>query len=414
MSHESQRKPLLMLTANDALLRSIQALLEPVGFDVQYRQNPRDFLIALKKTAWDLVLLDVAIGAENRAELLTATRTIDPGAPVIALIPQDDLPFCVDALQLGANDVITVPLQAVELKFRVAGHYGKRTQPQPGSNIAPLGSVSTPLSRSSASGSISASVSGVVVSGVSQNRAQDLGMLHEIGRFHEFCLRQFISLEKRVLELQERLAEASGVSRIAASSAAQTLLLVHPDSDLLATLQRLGTAYQIAVRQAFTGGEALDSASQNPVDLLICDDDLPDLRGEMVTASLKGELPYVDAVIVSGWGSGSCVGRWIDGEPDQEDEALLLSLNSEEEWTQLLEAFAARRAQRAFGKRLAVTFKEQHRDFMRRYAEIRARLRAALGRSTASSQTPTPSPSNPQNTPTPNSTSGSSGPVNPK
>ena len=41
--------------------------------------------------------------------------------------------------------MLTVPLQAAELKFRVAGHYGKRTQPQSSLSGTPLPRTCPPL-----------------------------------------------------------------------------------------------------------------------------------------------------------------------------------------------------------------------------------------------------------------------------
>ena len=218
MTNDAQNKTILMLSSNEALLDSVPQLLAPVDFDVIAYQRPQDFLFALKSKTWGLVLLDTSFVGRRRGDLVTAARMIDESAPLIVFVPQNDLPFCVDALRLGADDVLTIPLPAVELKFRVAGRYGQRRYrerpAQPIPVVAPVTTVS------------------------SHSKLHDLGLLHELSRFHEYCLRQFIALERRIIDLKGRLDEVSGVARTIASTAGQVMLLVHSDGELLSALQR--------------------------------------------------------------------------------------------------------------------------------------------------------------------------------
>ena len=113
MVNGAQSKPILMLSSNEALLQSVPQLLAPVGFSVAVHHRPQEFLLALKSMEWDLALLDTSFVGGRRGDLVSAVRTVDPDIPLVVFVPQNDLPFCVDALQLGASDVLTIPLQAM-------------------------------------------------------------------------------------------------------------------------------------------------------------------------------------------------------------------------------------------------------------------------------------------------------------
>ena len=201
----------------------------------------------------------------------------------------------------------------------------------------------------------------------------DPKLLADIQRFNERCLKRFIDFEREILRLRDQLAEASALHESTGSQ--QMLLLIHPDPALREALLEPAKAMGVIVEQVFTGGEALDKAGQLDLDGLICSDLLPDLDGQMVLSSLKGELPYIDAIQLRGWGREDAEAVWFD-DPEREEASRALA--GLDDLLAIIKEVAGQRAKRAADKRLARVFKKKHKEFMHNYAEIKLRILDAL------------------------------------
>ena len=71
--------------------------------------GPAEFLAALESRAFDVLLIDYALGAVNGIELLKEARQGGADCPAIFLTVRDDARSAVHALQAGASDFITKP-----------------------------------------------------------------------------------------------------------------------------------------------------------------------------------------------------------------------------------------------------------------------------------------------------------------
>lgn len=362
MSSSSPSRPILTLSNDMALVKFMQKTLSPLGFELLLVNRSRDFLIHLKRDRYLLSIVDTAYPGVPPDELLKAIQRVAPHAGVIAIVPPSNLPFCLEALEHGATDVMSLPLEPVQLKFRVAGHYNRlaRATSTETSTTAPLsssGSNVTPLSRA--------------------NIPLDLSTVRELSDFLQLSLREFIELERTILDLKNRLAEVSGVRADIPLETEQSVLLVDPDPEFGALLGELCATRGIAFHHAFTGGEALDRAGLQPVDILICVPDLPDLEGQVIVNSLKSELPYIDALLLREWGKPSAVAVWFN---DSDVGFTSMPARNRTDIDALLNILTAHRNRREQDKHLSLVFKDKHRDYMRAYSAMREKLRDALMR----------------------------------
>jgi len=81
--------------------------------------SSRDELLAkVKAERWDVVILDVALGADNGLDALPLLRDLAPGLPVIVLSMYGERQFVVRALAEGASAYLTKEQAGDEELFR--------------------------------------------------------------------------------------------------------------------------------------------------------------------------------------------------------------------------------------------------------------------------------------------------------
>lgn len=350
-----------MFSADAALLKSAQRELDAVDVEVLASSRPRDFLVAVKRGGFDLLVVDGTPERPDRADLVRAVRKLDASVPLLLLLPEDALDFLPTALELGASDVLALPMRPAELAVRALALLAVPPAPAPTaardevSGLRVPGRPTTPPPAT----------------------AVELALLRDLASFHEQCVRRFIELERELLQTRERLNEVSGAAPEASGAARpqQLLLLVHPNPELGELLAEACRALPVTLEQVFTGGGALDRAGQVELDAVLCAAELPDIDGEIVATSLKGEYPYIDAVRLEGYGTPggrALLLRHDDDEDEVHPAATLEALAA------LVGHVAARHDRRAADKRLTLAFKEKHSSFMRSYAGLKIRLLRAL------------------------------------
>ncbi|NCQ34623.1 response regulator [bacterium] len=345
MQTQEIEKGVLVFSSKSSLHEEMEKLLESIGHTIVSSSRVQDFLIALRAEKWPLVIVDSVAAPGDPAELVRAARKMDPDVPLLVIVAQRDLQHCPEVLRVGATDIVMSPIVLFELKARIMGRYGLR-----GGQKAALETTKTPAPKEA-----------------------DPKLLADIQRFNERCLKRFIDFEREILRLRDQLAEASALHESTGSQ--QMLLLIHPDPALREALLEPAKAMGVIVEQVFTGGEALDKAGQLDLDGLICSDLLPDLDGQMVLSSLKGELPYIDAIQLRGWGRKDAEAVWFD-DPEREEASRALA--GLDDLLAIIKEVAGQRAKRAADKRLARVFKKKHKEFMHNYAEIKLRILDAL------------------------------------
>ena len=102
---------------------TLARLLAREGYgDVTTADDGRQALAALRERAFDLVLLDIMMPEMNGYQVLEAVRA-DPGlrhVPIIVISAVDQVESVVRCVQLGADDYLTKPFNAVLLRARIA------------------------------------------------------------------------------------------------------------------------------------------------------------------------------------------------------------------------------------------------------------------------------------------------------
>jgi two-component system nitrogen regulation response regulator GlnG len=94
-------------------------MLEREGFETLGADNGEDAVAHIQKHSAAVVVLDLNMPKLNGLEVLRRTSDVPGRAPVIMLTGVDDLRTAVQAMQLGAYDYLTKPLDPIAFKLQV-------------------------------------------------------------------------------------------------------------------------------------------------------------------------------------------------------------------------------------------------------------------------------------------------------
>ena len=159
-----------------------------------------------------------------------------------------------------------------------------------------------------------------------------------------------------------------------------SVVLVDDDAKALEKLQKILTeSAGWLLREALTGGEALDVVSQERPQIVMVKEDLPDLPGSMVVHTVKSGAP--DAVVLLYTPPGQS-GR--PGEVKLVDASgNMNTIANYADTAQLVAPLAEiREALRTKGseRRYLQAFRQRHFEFLQRYNSIKQRLKEELDR----------------------------------
>ena len=107
-----------------AIRRSLERLLEAVGFRVASYAAPKAFLDVAGELTTGCVLLDLRMPELDGLEVQARLLLMNPDLPVIVMTAQGDVPTAVRAMKAGARDFIEKPysddalLEAIELALK--------------------------------------------------------------------------------------------------------------------------------------------------------------------------------------------------------------------------------------------------------------------------------------------------------
>jgi serine/threonine-protein kinase len=151
---------LLVVDDNEMNREMLSRRLERQGYRVTPARSGREALDWLRKQPFDLVLLDVMMPEMNGLEVLGIIRASHSiiNLPVIMVTAKDQIEDLVTALQMGANDYVTKPLnfpvvlariqtQLVIRQTHLAARSGKPAEPTPATRITPVLQKDRPANR---------------------------------------------------------------------------------------------------------------------------------------------------------------------------------------------------------------------------------------------------------------------------
>lgn len=118
----------ILLVEDDQMLSNgVSLALTQNGYVVDHVRTGKDADLALTKTEYDLVVLDLGLPEMDGLEVLTNLRQRGSATPVLVLTARDALEDRITGLDLGANDYMTKPFHLEELEARIRALLRKDT-----------------------------------------------------------------------------------------------------------------------------------------------------------------------------------------------------------------------------------------------------------------------------------------------
>lgn len=99
--------------------KMLQANLSLEGYQVFEADDGANAIARVSEEFFDLILMDNRMSHMDGIEALKEIKKISPGIPVIIITAYASVETAVEALQAGAHDYLTKPLDIEELKFKV-------------------------------------------------------------------------------------------------------------------------------------------------------------------------------------------------------------------------------------------------------------------------------------------------------
>jgi DNA-binding NtrC family response regulator len=117
---------ILVVDDEPAQREMVSGFLKKQGFDVSTAESGAKAVQLFRQDSIDLILTDQKMPNMSGSDLLQAVRAINPETPVILTTAFGSIEAAVSAIQGGASDYLTKPLNLVELLYRirqVSDHY---------------------------------------------------------------------------------------------------------------------------------------------------------------------------------------------------------------------------------------------------------------------------------------------------
>ena len=117
---------ILVVEDEEAMVAGLQYALEREGYEVAVARDGAAALELLRKSAPDLVLLDVMLPRRSGFDVLAQLRRDGREVPVILLTAKNQEIDKLHGFDLGADDYVTKPFSLVELLARVRARLRRR------------------------------------------------------------------------------------------------------------------------------------------------------------------------------------------------------------------------------------------------------------------------------------------------
>ena len=116
------KKPRVMVVDDEILNRKLlEAMLKPQGYEVVVAVDGEDCLAKVEQTPPDLILLDIMMPKLNGFEVVNRLKAVEQWSliPIVMVTALQDVGDRVKALEVGADDFLTKPVDRMELRARV-------------------------------------------------------------------------------------------------------------------------------------------------------------------------------------------------------------------------------------------------------------------------------------------------------
>ena len=113
----AQGKRILVVDDDATARRTLERFLTREGFSVTTAANANEGLLAVQVDQPEIVLSDIYMPGMTGLELQAKIREFAPQINVLLMTGQDDMPTTVQAMQQGAYDYLTKPIDLERLKM---------------------------------------------------------------------------------------------------------------------------------------------------------------------------------------------------------------------------------------------------------------------------------------------------------
>lgn len=146
------------------------------------------------------------------------------------------------------------------------------------------------------------------------------------------------------------------------------VMIVDGESGFLRELAPLVSDRGWELTAEMTGGAALDRGMSQKLDVVAARSELPDLRGSMVLRSIQAQRGEVLGLLYSA--ADGRIERMEQGQTSEADDAF----GGPEHLVRRIDALAQELGTRAQERRFIQAFRNDHEDFVRRYAELKLKI----------------------------------------
>lgn len=113
-------KPKILIVDDESAHRMmLEAVLSDEGYTIDQADDGRTAIDAVKKSFYDLVLMDIRMHEVDGIEALQTIKRVSPGIAVIMMTAFASVKTAIDTLKAGAYDYLTKPIDIDELKILI-------------------------------------------------------------------------------------------------------------------------------------------------------------------------------------------------------------------------------------------------------------------------------------------------------
>lgn len=120
-------RKILVIDDEEPFRETIKLFLEDEHFNIITASSGEEGLSLFKKEQPDIVITDLKMPKMNGLEVLTHLKSLNPKVPIIILTAFDDVPLTIEAMKLGAFDIISKPIKVDNFKSLIKRALDSRT-----------------------------------------------------------------------------------------------------------------------------------------------------------------------------------------------------------------------------------------------------------------------------------------------
>jgi len=118
--------PSILVVDDDPEMRALLLdVLGNEGYEVAEAKDGTEAVLALRRRAFDVILMDKNMPGPSGLDLLPGFRRVCPGSPIIMMTAFGDVPSYMEAVEKGAVEFLFKPFRMEEMKAAIAKALGR-------------------------------------------------------------------------------------------------------------------------------------------------------------------------------------------------------------------------------------------------------------------------------------------------